>query len=254
MYYDIKDRLSNSTFKRFIECPARAYAELIGETIRPSSSALIEGSYVDSQLFGGEDDVDISSLFKKDGTLYKDKLYLNTIVQNINEDDEFMSYIRGDTQKEYLFEIGGLPWKAKVDVIPEAHENMVVDFKTAKNMNDWMYSKRFSSKVPFYYARGYDIQGAVYRIATGLSRFVLAIATKTEPTAKHILEIPEEMLDQAKMYILDNQEKVWEWMKGNNLDYCTDDSCAYCRLRRKSIIKTAPTFIGNDVGKEEIPF
>lgn len=44
--------MSVSQFKRFIECEARALAELKGEFTRPSSTALLVGSYLHAAIEG----------------------------------------------------------------------------------------------------------------------------------------------------------------------------------------------------------
>ena len=250
-YYSIKSKLSNSSFKRFMECSARAYAEHSGEIVRASSDALIIGSYIDSMLFNEEVTVDTSSLYKKDGMLKKTNAYLTTIIDDIQEDKEFWKYLEGDYQKQKFFDFEGIPWKAKLDVDPTHFPDAIVDFKTAAKIEDWIYSKRFGHRVPFWYGRGYDIQGATYCEAWDRKRFILAIATKQEPSGRHIIEIPEAMLIQAREYIVSNQETVFAQMHGEKIEYCNDPECKYCRKNRKTILTVADV-ISTD--KEERPF
>jgi len=249
-YFDIEGRLSNSSFKYYRECSARAYAAQTGEYIRPNSSALIEGSYVDEMLFETTQTVDISSLYKKDGDLKKANEYLKTIVQDVKNDPIFWKFLEGDYQQQKLFEINGIPWKGKLDVMPTHFSDMIVDFKTAAKIDDWMFSERFGARVPFIYARGYDIQGALYCEAWGKQRFTLAIATKQTPSGRYIIEIPKEMLTNALEYVKAHQELVFSQMQGENLEYCKSPDCAYCRGKRPTVIGMADIF----VPKEETPF
>jgi len=239
-YYGIKGRLSNSTFKYFRECSARAYAVQEGEHIRPFSSALVHGSYVDELLFETFQTVDTSSLYTLKGELRSDAKYLKTIVQEIKDDEGFWRYLKGDYQQQKLFEIEGVPWKGKLDVLPYEFDNMIVDFKTAKSIDDWAYSERFQQRIPFYYARGYDIQGAVYTHAWEKERFVLAIATKMTPSGRYIIELPREMLDKAMDYVIQYQELVFDQMQGRKLEFCGNESCEYCRSRKPTILNMAP--------------
>ncbi len=241
-YYKDITRMSQSRFKSYMECSAKAFAEQIGEYVRPQSKALAQGSYVDQALTGEETTNDLSCLFKQNGELYSDCKFLETIVDDIRGDALFMEYLTGETQKQLDFEIDGMPWKGKPDYILN-DKNMVVDLKTAVSMTDWNWSNRFKGKVPFYYSYGYDIQGATYCHATGLDRFILAICTKSKQSARYLIEIPKEMLDNAMMYVRENQEKVWEQVKGENIEYCDNPNCPYCASRKKTVITMAEVFI-----------
>ena len=249
-YYAIEGRLSNSTFKYYKECSARAYAAQTGDFVRPFSTALIEGSYVDEMLFEEQVMVDTSSLYKKDGDLKKANEYLRTIVQDVKNDPVFWDYLIGNYQMQKNFEINGLPWKGKLDVMPDNYPDTIVDFKTAANISEWLQSKRFEARVPFIYARGYDVQGAIYCEAWKKKRFILAIATKQSPSGRHIVEIPKEMLDNALEYVKANQELVFQQMQGNKLEYCKSPDCTYCRGKRP----TVPVMAGIFLPREETPF
>ena len=47
-YYDVRNVLSASTIKAFANCEAAALADLRGEYQRPTSTALLVGSYIDA--------------------------------------------------------------------------------------------------------------------------------------------------------------------------------------------------------------
>lgn len=49
-YYDIKDVLSASTIKSFETCEAAALASYMGDYVRPSTTALLVGGYIDAAL------------------------------------------------------------------------------------------------------------------------------------------------------------------------------------------------------------
>ena len=235
-----------------MECPARAFAVDQGTHMRSTSPALLIGNYVDEMLFEGKCDRDLSSLMKKkEGTLLKTHSYILSIIDEMRSDKTFMKYVTGKTQEQLFFDIDGIPWKGKLDVIPNAFEDMIVDLKTAAKIDDWMYSARHGGRVPFYYARGYDIQAAVYCYAWKRDRFVLAIATKTKPSGRYLIEFPKEAISNAWQYVLANQHKVFhEYMKGTGFDYCQAPDCDHCAGKRKTILTMASVF----TPKEDTPF
>ena len=66
--------MSASQFKSFLDCEARTLAELHGEYHRPSTEALLVGSYVDAYFEGTLDDAECMKLIGiARGTYYKYK-------------------------------------------------------------------------------------------------------------------------------------------------------------------------------------
>jgi site-specific DNA-cytosine methylase len=66
--------MSTSQFKSFRKCEAAALAELRGEWNRPSSTALLVGSYVDAYFSGEMEQFKAAhpEMYKKDGALKAD--------------------------------------------------------------------------------------------------------------------------------------------------------------------------------------
>lgn len=255
-YYAIGGRLSNSKFKRYDECACRAYAEDCGEYVRPVTEAFLTGSYVDAALFGEEFDLGehYHVLYTQKDTLRSTYSYLEHMVQDAQNDAEFMAALQGSYQDQALFEIDGLPWKAKSDVLADYDPDLIVDLKTVGKMSERMFSKRFGCYVPFYYGRGYDIQGCVYREAFQRQKFQLAMLSKKKEVAgRYLMDVPKGMLDQALVYVKKNQELVFEQMQGRQIDFCNDEDCRVCRERKVTIAVSTP-WIEDMVTKEATPF
>ena len=81
--------MSASQFKAFRKCEAAALAELRGEWNRPSTTALLVGSYVDA-YFSDELPQFIAEhpeLFKKDGTLKAEFQQAEAICKRLDGDE-----------------------------------------------------------------------------------------------------------------------------------------------------------------------
>lgn len=86
---------SASLVKEFLDCPARAYAELMGRYERPKSTALIVGSYVDAFFEGTLDDFKRNNrdIFKRDGSLKSDYIAADRMIERATSDPVFMEYM-----------------------------------------------------------------------------------------------------------------------------------------------------------------
>ena len=125
--------MSVSQYKQFRSCEAAAMAEINGEWIRPTTTALLVGSYVDA-WFEGTLDVfreEHSEIFKKDGSLKADYVQAEEIIERVQQDEVFMEYMSGEKQRIFTAELFGIPWKIKVDsLLPDR----IVDLKVMRSM------------------------------------------------------------------------------------------------------------------------
>ena len=194
--------LSVSQYKSFIRCEAAALAELNGEWLRPKTTALLVGSYVDSWFEGTLSEFQTANpeIYTKQGNLKVDFVLAEELIERVQQDKLFMDYMAGEKQRIYTAELFGAKWKIKIDsLLPDR----IVDLKVMRSM-DRIMGKSFVEHW------GYDLQmaiyEAVYRAVTGRSmETYLAVVTKQDPPDLEVIEIPkwrrEELLGDVEKHI-----------------------------------------------------
>lgn len=230
---------SVSQIKEFMQCPARAMAELRGKYERPATSALLIGSYVDAYFEGVLDSFKEQhpELFKRDGSLKTDYAHADAMIARAEADPVFMEYMQGEKQIIRTGSIDGYPFKIKMDVL---HPQRIVDLKTARSF-DPVY-KPGAGRMSFAEAYGYTLQGAVYQAVEGASKpFYIAAITKEHPPDIALIQIGQEYMD-AEMKLLKQNLPYYDAIKRGIVEPPRCEHCAYCKATRKL---TAP------VGLEE---
>ena len=196
---------SNSQFKEFLDCPARAMAGLRGEYKRKPSPALAFGNLLDRALTAPERLADFmrgSESFDEDGSSFffdaKGKPRDNA---NMRAYQAVLARIKSDPflkdglelwKRQVIFtgQIAGLPWKIMLDFwVDDKGNETIIDLKNMASFeDDWatdpLTGKR--CKVPWYDAWGYFRSMAVYqeivRQNIGTAPLVALFAfTKQEP-------------------------------------------------------------------------
>ena len=234
-YPAMKEYMSVSQFKTFLECPERMLAEQIGEYERPKSKDLLMGSYVDAYFSGEMEDFveQTPELFRRDGGLKAEFMQCNRIIARAKEDPFFMSYLDAPVKQQILTgEICGHPWKIKVDAL---HEDKIVDLKVMKSFDPvWKDGER----KPWPDAWCYPLQGYVYREIvrqhTGkVLPFFLAAITKEDVPDLEVIEIPGWRLDQEKA-VIEHYIEEYAAVKAEQVPYprrC--GRCAWCKSIKK---------------------
>jgi len=232
-YYSAEANLhyfSVSQIKSFMECPARTIAELRGEYVRPVTSALLIGSYVDAYFEGTLDGFKAGhpEIFKRDGTLKSEYVHAETMIARAEADPVFTEYMRGRKQSIRTGSIEGFPFKIKMDV---CHPKRIVDLKTCKDFNP-VY-KPGAGRMSFAEAYGYTLQGAVYQVVEGHSKpfYIAAITKEPEPDIA-VIHIGQEYLD-AEMTLLRQNLPYYDAIKQGVIEPPRCERCAYCRATRK---------------------
>lgn len=228
-----------SQFKAFENCPASAYAEVMGKYERERTTALLVGSYVDAH-FEGTLDIFKSknpSLFKRDGSLKAEYVRAEEIIQRVERDELFMKFMSGDKQVIMTGEIEGVPIKIKIDSYHP--DEMIVDLKIMRDFEP-VY-KPEQGRMSWVEAWGYDLQGAVYqeivRQNTGKKLpFFLAAATKEKEPDLAIIEIPQEMLD----FELDRFKKNVQFFDAIKKGVFSPERCEHCDYCKSTKVLTAP--------------
>lgn len=228
-----REYLGASQYKAFLDCPARAMAEIRGEYKPPMTTALLVGSYVDA-YFEGTLDVfreEHPEIFKKDGTLKADYTQAEQIIKRIEADELFMEYMSGKKQVIKTARLFGTPWKIKID---SYHTDKIVDLKIMRSL------ERIMGK-SFVDHWGYDIQMAVYSEVEYLANkrknkqrleTYLAVATKEDVTNLEIIHIPRWRLDECLADVEKNIPKILAYKSGE-LEPPGCGVCPYCRSVKK---------------------
>lgn len=198
-YYSQKANLeymSVSQYKDFRKCEAAAMASLRGEWIRPKTTALLVGSYIDSWFEGTLDEFrqDNPELFKRDGSLRAEFAQAEELIEFVKQDPMFMDYMAGRKQEILTREMFGTLWKIKIDSYHPGDK--IVDLKVMRSI------ERIMGK-SFVEHWGYDLQMAIYSEVEGSDlETYLAVVTKENPPNKEIIHVPrwrrEELLNEVE--------------------------------------------------------
>ena len=237
-YYDAPKRFwSASRCKTFLDCPARAVAEISGGYERPDTTALLVGSYVDAAMAGKAEFVrwvqDHPQIFKKNGELKAEYSAADVMIDRMREDKVFRSFLVGQRQKIMVGEIGGLPFKCKMDFYRKGR--WIVDLKTTRDFNPVYLPEQ--GRVSFADAYHYPLQMAIYqelvRQNTGETLpCYLAVVTKEIPPDLAVIEIPQEVMD-AELEVLKAKLPIWDAMRLGVIEPERCGHCAYCRQSHK---------------------
>lgn len=250
--------MSCSQYKNFKRCESAALAELRGEWNRPSTAALLVGSYVDA-YFSNELEqfkAEHPEIFKKDGTLKADFEKAHAICERLDQDELARLLLSGRHQIIKTGKIAGVAYKAKYDSLLTARQveaickqfpeirslvpfggAMIVDLKCMKDFEP-IWDEDAGERVSFIEYWGYDIQGAIYQKLDGRhAPFVIVGATKEAATDIDAFYVPDEDL----AFSLSEVEALsprYDAIKRGEIEPEGCGKCAYCRnTKRLSGIK-----------------
>ena len=219
---------SASQIKAMMKCPAAALAEYE----RPSSTALLVGSYVDAYFENRlvqfkEEHPEIFN--KKTGTLKADYVKADEMIDRARSDRLFMEFMRGRKQVIKTGSIGGYPFKIKMDVYRKGER--IVDLKTARDLKPAY--KSGEGTVTFADVWEWPLQLAIYQAIEGnrLPCF-LAVVTKEDPPDLAIVEVPQSILD-AELARLMEMLPRFDAIKRGIIPAPRCECCAYCRSTKK---------------------
>lgn len=216
--------MSVSQYKDFQKCEAMALASLKGEWVRPQTTALLVGSYIDSWFEGTLDEFTAAhpEIYTKNGKLKADFLQAEEIIAFLQKDPMFMRYMSGKKQVIKTAELFGTLWKIKMD---SYHNDKIVDLKVMRSM------ERIMGK-SFVEHWGYDLQMAIYSAVEGrdLATY-LAVVTKQDPPDKEIISVPRwrrvELLEDVKR----NMPHILA-VKSGEIPPVRCGVCEYCRATK----------------------
>ena len=260
-YYGAKanrEFMSVSQFKSFQKCEAMALAELNGKYERPSTKALLLGSFVDEMLTGTKksqiqfivynraeifqksskivklDDDGLTAiatdyfedLFNADNKPYAEILQALETIERIKKQPLMMQHFKSKHQVIMTGEIAGVPFKIKMD-----------NYKPGEFIADCKYMASLRSPnlfEPMVKYWGYDIQGAVYQEIVYQNTgerlpFYLDIATKETPAHLAVAEIKQYDLDDAIERVKAFAPR-FQAIKSGEIEptRCDEYGCDYC--------------------------
>ena len=222
--------MSVSQFKTFEKCECLGLAEVNGTYSRPSTTALLVGSYVDSHFDCSLDifKAQYPELFKRDGGLKSEYVKAEQIIQRIERDDMMTSFLNAPKQVIMTGVISDVPIKIKVDAL---HPDKICDLKVMKDFEPMYVPEQ--GKMSWIEAWRYDLQGAVYqeivRQNTGEKLpFYLVAATKEEEPDIGIFEVPQELLD-FELEQFEKKVQGYHLIKQGVIEPERCEKCNYCK-------------------------
>ena len=222
--------MSVSQFKTFEKCECLGLAEVNGTYSRPSTTALLVGSYVDSHFDCSLDlfKAQHPELFKRDGGLKSEYVKAEQIIQRIERDDMMTSFLNAPKQVIMTGVISDVPVKIKVDAL---HPDKICDLKVMKDFEPMYVPEQ--GKMSWIEAWRYDLQGAVYqeivRQNTGEKLpFYLVAATKEEEPDIGIFEVPQELLDFEHEQF-EKKVQGYHLIKQGVIEPERCEKCNYCK-------------------------
>ena len=239
-----KKYLGSSQFKQFIQCEKQALAKVNGEVDEKKSDALLFGSYIDA-YFSNEFDEFIEThpeIFNaKTGELKAPFKSVDAVIESIEQDALMSKYLSGEHQVIMTGEIGGEPFKIKIDsYFPD---KLIVDQKVIKDFEPVWIEKVDKNgnlrniKTDFIEAYGYLYQAAIYQeiVRQNIGKtlpFVLAATTKEEVPANKLIRIDQEYIDET----LEEVKRLaprFGAIKRGEIEPIGCGKCAICRKGQK---------------------
>lgn len=222
--------MSASQYKRFAACESQAMAVLTGAYRTEQTVPMLVGSYVDAAL---TDDLDRfktehPEILKRDGTLKSDFIQAEQIIERINRDEMFRSYLAGQHQTVMTGKVQSVPWKIKMDSYFPGR--CIVDLKVMANFKPvWKNGERLH----WISAWGYDLQMAVYQFIEGhhLPVVIAGITKEYEPDME-LYGIDQDRLDEL-MQGVKNTVIRYDLIKKGEVTPDRCELCDWCRSTRK---------------------
>ena len=223
-----------SQYKTFLDCPARAMAEIRGEYKQPMTTALLVGSYIDSYFEGTLDKFkeEHPEIFKRNGELKADYIQAEKIIERIEADELFMEHMSGKKQVIKTAKLFGADWKIKIDSYHPGKQ--IDDLKIMRSLErimgksfveHWMYDTQMAiySEVEYLSSKAKNKQ----RLPTYLD-----VATKEDETDIEIVHIPRWRHEECLADVEKNMPRLIAYKNGE-LEAPRCGVCAYCRRTKK---------------------
>lgn len=255
-YYQDTSYLTNSRFKRYQQCQAKAFAVDSGQWVEErDETPLLLGNYVHSyfeseeahqQFMAENGEKLLAKTGKNKGNLKSDFVIGDKMIESLKDDEGFNRLYHGypddDVQKEMIVfgEIEGVPVKGKLDSV-NLSRGYFVDLKTMKSIYAEEWNSELKTRVPAAVNNilnfGYHGQLALYRellkqmLDKDFRPLIVAVSKETVPD-REILKIDEEWLDEGLDKIKSEIVEVWNVIQGKQKPKKCGH-CDYCRSQKK---------------------
>lgn len=228
--------MSNSQYKDFVDCEARAMAKLTGVWKEPPNEAVLVGSYVHAWAEGTLDEFKASNpdLFTKKGELYAQYKNADKMIDTLANDPFIMFLLQGEKETIVTAPFAGAVWKAKLDVLNE-EGGRLVDIKTVRDIRGKYWDKDLGCYVSFVEAFGYLRQLALYaeleRIQSErsywLETYIVAVS-KEDPPDKEVIGMDTHRMEEELAEIERRMPRILE-VKYGGVEPKRCGTCRYCR-------------------------
>lgn len=239
-----REFLSFHQFRNWLDCPAKEKARQAGEYVAPDKQALLVGQYahmalltpdgMDAWIAANKSEV-ISEKTKKRYAAFD---VADAMIARVRRSRDAMALLSGKTEHVIVFELGGVPWKAALDVADFSPETpSFCDLKTAKDFQP-TYDEINKIKVPWYHS--YWPQFSLYRLAykskanVEPSIFCVGV-TKQEPADLMLLSFENPARMDAEVAAIEASiPRVMAMKSGAEpATPCEKNSCDFCRMHRE---------------------
>lgn len=225
--------MGSSQFKSFMECEARALAEVQGK-YRKDIVAFTQGAYMDAHFEG------TLNIFKaKHPEIFSGKelkapfKIIDNCINVIENDPKMLELCSGEQQKIMTGEIAGVLFKIMID---SYHPDKTVDRKAVKDFAE-KYKK--NEYLPWWKYWGYDYQGAIYteirrQNEENVVPFDLVAITKEKIPDKAWLRFVEDSLTDALTIVKRNAPR-FKLIKEGLIEPNKCGECEYCISNKRLI-------------------
>ncbi|WP_105965031.1 PD-(D/E)XK nuclease-like domain-containing protein [Apilactobacillus micheneri] len=235
---------SKSQYWSFLQCEARALAELKGE-YQPNCSLkpLLFGNYLHSyfeskkahQEFLDEHEKELYKYGNKEKGIKKDFKLADKCIQALANDAGFKALYKGDKEKIVTGNIDGIEWMGKIDCLDLKHKRFY-DLKTVDSIHKKHWNNELHEYTDFVIASGYDTQMAIYQELIyqtfGIKCDPLIVAVSKQDTPdKAIIKFGERDLQEALNDVRMKQEHINKVINGE-VAPTGCGTCEYCRMNK----------------------
>lgn len=233
--------MSVSQFKKFVECEARAVAELGGSYTEDNTEAFLVGNFVHSAFESNVAHEDFltenqEQMLTKKGTLRAPFILAEKMVDRIKQDDFFLSLYQGEKETIVTGELYGATWKGKIDCL-NIEQGYFVDLKTTREIERKLWSTRDNNWGSFVEEYGYVLQMAVYRellkqtYDKEFTPYIYAVSKQSPPNIEAI-NFDDEIFGREMEYIEEKLPRILR-VKNGEVAPSMCGTCEYCRANKK---------------------
>ena len=253
--------MSNSQWKVWRECPAQAHARFIRHVWQPEKTKpLAVGSLVDALLL--EPDAESRVLAEYEDLLTKantkagiakggpervpnaDSKLAYQMAEKIKSIPAIMAIVDAcDHQAQYTFELGGMAWKCRLDLL-NLDAGWIWDLKTTASTTDEKFVERIGARGNFIAQFNYVRQLALYREAVRqnedrVCRVGIIAQSKANPADLRVFPWQTNaysQIDDAIANVLSNINYVSELRESDPEDLSRCERCDYCIESRQDYV------------------